>query len=915
MAANQESLQGSLFQEINKKSSVSKFLKGKGGVPGEDLSDKELADDAKSRPRIRKDEKTEESFESDGEKKKKSIRKSTDTPAWTNQDLVPLDRLTPVLRHYVELKRQNPERILLYRLGDFFECFFEDAIKLSEVLELTLTGKEGGKTIGRVPMAGIPHHAAERYCSELIKKGFSIALCDQVESIANKEGALLKREITRIITPGTVIEEGMLEAHRNNWLVAVVTKTNINKEKLGWGLARADVSTGEFIVKEGVGSNELYQELLKIDAAEVITPKAEDSSHKEWCPSNLHLTETNKTQFSAVEAESTLKNHYKLSTINGLGLQEWTQALQAAGGLISYIGETNPTINLNETDTKSSQIPLELPQLSLAKDVLIIDAQTRRNLEITATQKDAQFQGSLLWAIDRTLTAMGSRCLRRWLESPLVKSKEIQSRQSVISLLVKERSLRIKIQKNLRAMGDLERLAGRAGAGQAGARELIAIANGLERLPEIASNLKKLPSIAPIWLQDIAEVKPELIKLSALLRNQIVDNPPLSLSEGGIIYDGVDQLLDGIRNQLDDQYEWLKTQENIEKENSKIANLKLQYHRTFGYFLAVSKNKAKDVPSHWIRRQTLANEERFITPTLKEREGRIFQLQARASQREYEIFCSLRDKTGDLAKEIRQCARAIAGLDSLTGLSELAATNSYVQPEIINAENSNVSRKIEIKGCRHPVVEQMLEDKAFQENNVSIGDGLDLIILSGPNASGKSCYLRQVGLTQLLAQIGSWIPASEARISIADKIFTRVGAVDDLAAGQSTFMVEMAETAFILNQATNQSLVLLDEIGRGTSTYDGLSIAWSVSEFLAQEIKSRTIFATHYHELNKISEKLSNVQNLQVLVEKEKGDIRFLHKVVPGGANKSYGIEAARLAGVPKNVIKRANEILKSLEE
>ena len=535
-------------------------------------------------------------------------------------------------------------------------------------------------------------------------------------------------------------------------------------------------------------------------------------------------------------------------------------------------------------------------------------------MEITCTQRDGQFQGSLLWAIDRTLTSMGGRCLRRWLEAPLTNKSQIISRQNIVTKLVQASSLKNDIRKSLRSMGDLERLAGRAGAGHASGRDLAAISDGLLRLPSLSKLIKNISNNSPKWLISIQQINPKLIKIGEKIDNYLIDNQPLGLTEGGIINDGIDSLLDGLRNQLDDQDDWLKNQEILERKRSNINNLKIQYHRTFGYFLSVTKSKANSVPDHWIRRQTLANEERFITPDLKAREGKIFQLKARAAQREYEIFCELRLEVGKHAFEIRKAAKAIAGIDCLANLAEIAATNSYSMPEILEA-NKNDTKINNISKCRHPVVEQILSEKKFQPNNINIGQTFDLIVLTGPNASGKSCYLRQIGLVQLLAQIGSWIPAEKASITIADRIFTRVGAVDDLSAGQSTFIVEMSETAFILNQATEHSIVLLDEIGRGTSTFDGLSIAWAVSEYLAKTIRSRTIFATHYHELNQLSKTLSNVKNFQVLVEETGDELIFLHEVIPGGSNKSYGIEAARLAGVPIKVVNRAKSILENLQK
>ena len=820
---------------------------------------------------------------------------SDDLPRWHHHSLVEPQLLTPMLRHYVELKLAHPERVLLYRLGDFFECFFEDAIQLARLLELTLTGKEGGKGIGRVPMAGIPHHAAERYCAELVRRGLSVALCDQLEEASARspaKGALLKRDITRVLTPGTVLEEGMLSARRNNWLCAVV----VDEQASGcpWGLAVADVSTGEFRVTERQGSDLLHQELLQLEAAEVLWPG--EAAQPAWCPEALRLTDLPRTPFTATEARAALLQRFRLASLDGLGLGEMPLGLRAAGGLLRYLDDTQP----------AAAIPLELPTTWHAGDQLVLDAQTRRNLELTRTQVGGGLHGSLLWALDRTMTAMGGRCLRRWIEAPLVELAAIEQRQDGVEELVQQRPLRLQLRRLLRPMGDLERLAGRAGAGTASARDLVALADGLERLPQLASLLAKASS-AP--LAALAQPWPELTDLAAQLRHTLLESPPLSLSEGGLIHDGVDAQLDGLRNQLDDQDAWLSQQEQAERRASGISTLKLQYHRTFGYFLAVSRAKASNVPEHWIRRQTLANEERFVTPELKGREGRILQLKARAAQREYDLFCELRSSVGNRASEIRAAARLVADLDALAGLAEVAATQGYCRPRL------DQSRSLVIEAGRHPVVEQLLVEEPFTANSIALGgEHPDLLVLTGPNASGKSCYLRQTGLLQLMAQIGSWIPARSAQLGIADRIFTRVGAGDDLAAGQSTFMVEMAETANILHHATARSLVLLDEIGRGTATFDGLSIAWAVAEHLASDIQARSVFATHYHELNELAELLPNVANRQVLVEERGDELRFLHRVVEGGANRSYGIEAARLAGVPPAVVLRARQVLSRIE-
>ncbi len=907
-------LQGNLFGDAEPASSAP--IKGQDKQhASEQLDDLELTQDAKQRPRQRQlqrqlqcqdsQQHPESSANSQSEAAHNDQDNSDDDlPPWSHHSQVTPEQLTPMLRHYVELKAAHPERVLLYRLGDFFECFFEDAIQLSRLLELTLTGKEAGKQIGRVPMAGIPHHAAERYCSELIRRGLSVALCDQLEAApasGSAKGTLLRRDITRVLTPGTVLEEGLLSARRNNWLAAVVVVPAQGRQPFRWGLACADVSTGEFLVREQNNSAALHQELARLDPAELIH-HSHDSSAPSWCPERVQCCALGNTPFSQPEAEALLLERFRLQTLDGLGLQNVPLAMRAAGGLLAYLGETCP---LDEEGITPP--PLERPITCFPGDALVLDAQTRRNLELTATQRDNQFQGSLLWAIDRTLTAMGARCLRRWIEAPLMDPDRIQTRQASVGQLVKKRPLRQALRRLLRPMGDLERLAGRAGAGHAGARDLVAIADGLERLPQLANLITSQLDGGPAWLSDVLEPDPALAALGASIRHQLIESPPLSLSEGGLIHDGVDPLLDGLRNQLDDQESWLAEQEQLERQRSNNSNLKLQYHRTFGYFLSVSRARSGAVPDHWIRRQTLANEERFITPDLKAREGQIFQMRARAAQREYELFCDLRGQIGEHAEAIRRSARAIAGLDALTSLAEAAATGGWCAPEI------TADRSLVIEQGRHPVVEQLLVEDAFTPNDSDLGTGIDLVVLTGPNASGKSCYLRQIGLIQLLAQIGSWVPAQAARIGISDRIFTRVGAVDDLAAGQSTFMVEMAETANILHHASERSLVLLDEIGRGTATFDGLSIAWAVSEHLAGDLQARTVFATHYHELNALAGERSNVANCQVLVEETGSDLVFLHRVAAGGASRSYGIEAARLAGVPASVVQRARQVLERL--
>ena len=822
-------------------------------------------------------------------------------PRWSHHSQVPFTDLTPMLRHYVELKRQHPQRLLLYRLGDFYECFFEDAVTASTVLELTLTGKEGGRNVGRVPMAGIPHHALERYATQLLRHGRSVAVCDQLEATPS-HGGLLRRDITRVLTPGTVLEEGMLSARCNNWLAAVLASENGRGP--AWGLAVADVSTGEFQATQVQSSRQVNQELLRLRVVELLLPhggepeeSAATMAPPTWCPPGLAVGTVPRRAFQRMAAEVVLQERFQLAGVAGLGLDALPLALCACGGLLHYLQDTQ----------RGMTVPLAMPRTYSLDQHLQIDQQTHRHLELTETQRDGQWHGSLLWAVDRTLTAMGGRCLRRWLQRPLVDLEAIGARQETIATLVATPQLRQALRRVLRPMGDLERLAGRSASGTAGARDLTALADGLERLEQLAGLLRDAhgPYFQPLRHRD-----PALAELMEATRRTLVSSPPLSLLEGGLIRDGVDDELDGMRRRLEEDQAWLNQLEQRERQATGISNLRLNLHRSFGYFISISKSRAHQAPERYIRRQTLTNEERFVTPELKEREGRILSLRSRTAQREYDLFCGLRQRVGEQAGPIRHRAAAVAALDALTGLAELAATHNYCRPRMDD------SRAMAITAARHPVVEQNLVQGAFVANDLALGQpqGADLIVLTGPNASGKSCYLRQTGLLQILAQMGSYVPATEARLGICDRIFSRVGAVDDLAAGQSTFMVEMTETANILHHATDRSLVLLDEIGRGTATFDGLAIAWAVAEDLATRMGSRTIFATHYHELNQLAHRLGNVANQQVIVVEENDRLVFLHQVRPGGADRSYGIEVARLAGMPQSVVARARQVLTTIE-
>ncbi len=819
------------------------------------------------------------------------------------------DKLTPMYQHYVEVKETYPNALLLYRVGDFFECFFQDAVIISRELELVLTSKEGGKGIGRVAMTGVPHHALERYSRLLVEKGYAVAICDQVEDSteAAAEKRLVERAITKLLTPGTLTDEGMLNAKKNNFLAAVV----ITGEN--WGLAYSDISTGEFYTTQASDLTALSLELSRLQPSEILFPinapdlnrilrPGEKSDHLPPClPDSFCYSLRPQNIFTLTEAKNRLLITYKMRSLEGMGCEHLPLAIRAAGGLLEYIEDTQ----------KANQVPLQPLKTYSISEFLILDGQTRRNLEITQTVRDGSFYGSLLWAIDRTCTAMGSRALRRWLLQPLLDSRGIRARQDTIQELKDNPALRQDIRQKLREIYDIERLSGRVGAGTANARDLLSLAASLVKLADLAALVASGNSP---YLKALQQIPADLEKLGQQVIAHLVESPPLHLKEGGVIREGIDAQLDALRRDYQEVIDWFKNLETTEKERTGISNLKVSYNKTFGYYISLPRSKADFAPKEYVRKQTLVNEERYITTELKEKENIILTAVDELNKLEYEIFSDLRRQVAEFSPEIREVATKVAALDVLAALAEIAVYQGYCRPEIADG------RLIDIKDGRHPVVEQSLGAGFFVPNSINLGnqEGLeypDLIILTGPNASGKSCYLRQVGLIQLLAQTGSFVPAKSAKISICDRIFTRVGAVDDLATGQSTFMVEMNETANILNHATDRSFVLLDEIGRGTATFDGLSIAWSVAEYLATVLQSRTIFATHYHELNELASILENVANYQVTVKELPHEIVFLHQVRPGGADKSYGIEAGRLAGLPASVIDRAMQVMGQIEK
>ncbi|MCC5609288.1 DNA mismatch repair protein MutS [Nostoc sp. CHAB 5834] len=837
-------------------------------------------------------------------------------------------KLSQMYLHYVETKDKYPHAVLLYRVGDFFECYFQDAVKLAQELELVLTSKQAGEQ-GRVAMSGVPHHAWERYATLLVEKGYAVVICDQVEDASEAAGRLVRREVTRILTPGTLLEEGMLKSSRNNYLAAVVIAAN------HWGLAYADISTGEFLTTQGSDLEHLTQELMRLQPSEVLVPTnapdlgsllrpGETSPHLPQClPPSFCYSLRSQVPFSQAEARPRLLQKFKVRSLEGLGCDHLPLAVRAAGGLLEYLEDTQ----------KENPVTLQRLRSYTVTDYLIVDNQTRRNLEITQTVRDGTFHGSLLWALDKTSTAMGGRALRRWLLQPLLDIKGIRARLDTIQELMENTPLRQDLRQLLRQIYDLERLTGRAGSGTANARDLVALADSLSRLPELSSLVTQTHSP---FLKALQKVPTVLEELAQKLHAHLVESPPILIKEGGLIRPSVNPLLDERKATVEADQQWIANLEVDERAKTGIPTLKVGFNKTFGYYISISRTKADQVPANYIRKQTLTNEERYITPDLKEREARILTARDDLNQLEYEIFTALREEVAQEAEVIRNLSRAVAAADVLCGLAELAVHQGYCRPEMLSG------REINIVDGRHPVVEQSLPAGFFVPNSTQLGqeslvishlsleddqeqmtkdkgqmtnDNPDLIILTGPNASGKSCYLRQVGLIQLMAQIGSFVPARFARLGICDRIFTRVGAVDDLATGQSTFMVEMNETANILNHATSRSLVLLDEIGRGTATFDGLSIAWAVAEYIAVDIRARTIFATHYHELNELASILPNVANYQVTVKELPDQIIFLHQVQPGGADKSYGIEAGRLAGLPAVVIQRAKQVMGQIEK
>ena len=800
---------------------------------------------------------------------------------------------TPMMQHYLKTHEEYKDCILFYRLGDFYEMFFDDAKVVSKELELTLTGKSCGAE-ERAPMCGIPYHAAETYLTRLVKKGYKVAICEQVEDPKLAKG-MVKREVTRVVTPGTTLNAQALDETKNNYIMCIAYIGD------HYGISSADITTGDYYVTEVDSERKLLDEVNKYQPTEIICNEAfyisgidiDDMKNR----MGIVVYSLDAWYFSDETAQMTLKDHFKVRDLEGLGLADYDSGVIAAGALLKYLYETQKT-------TLSNLVAIH--PYTTGK-FMIIDSSTRRNLELVETLREKQKRGSLLWELDKTRTAMGARTLRSFVEQPLIERAEIEERYDAIDEFNTNAITREEIREYLNPVYDLARLITRVTYQTANPRDLIAFRNSIHMLPPIKTLMSDFQS--PL-LKRLYEQLDTLDELYELIERSIAEEPPLTLHDGGILKEGYNEEVDRLRKAKTDGKSWLADLEAKEREKTGIKNLKIKYNKVFGYYLEVTNSFKDLVPDYFTRKQTLANAERFITPELKELEDVILGAEDKLIVLEYELFREVRQKVADEVVRIQKTAKAVAQIDVFASLATVAEQNNYCRPKL------NEKGLIDIKDGRHPVVERMIQNEMFVANDTYLDNGSNRVsIITGPNMAGKSTYMRQSALIVLMAQIGSFVPAKSAKIGIVDRIFTRVGASDDLASGQSTFMVEMSEVANILRNATSNSLLILDEIGRGTSTFDGLSIAWAVVEHISNPrlLGAKTLFATHYHELTELEGKLNSVNNYCIAVKEKGDDIVFLRKIVKGGADKSYGIQVAKLAGVPDNVIERAKEIVEEL--
>ena len=802
-------------------------------------------------------------------------------------------KMTPMMQQYLQTKEEYPDCILFYRLGDFYEMFFDDAITASKELEITLTGKNCGLE-ERAPMCGVPYHAVDSYLNRLVSKGYKVAICEQMEDPKLAKG-IVKRDVIRIVTPGTNLDMQALDETKNNYIMSIVYIAD------RFGLSVADVTTGEYMVTEIESSGKMMDELTKFMPSEIICNEAFYMSgmNLDDLKNRLGITiySLDAWYFDDALCRKTLMEHFQVKALQGLGLEDYDCGMIAAGALLKYLEETQ----------KNSLSHLSRLTTYTTGNYMVLDSSTRRNLELVETLREKQKRGSLLWVLDKTKTAMGARTLRKYVEQPLIDKASIKKRQDAIEELKNNAICREEIREYLGPVYDLERLVGKITYQSANPRDLIAFQSSLSMLPPIKCILEDMQSEL---LKEIYGEMDTLEELCTLVKEAIMEDPPLAMKEGGIIREGYNEEVDRLRRAKSDGKGWLAELEAKEREKTGIKNLRIRYNKVFGYYLEVTNSFKNLVPDYYVRKQTLANAERYIIPELKELEDTILGAEDRLCALEYELYCEVRNKIAGEILRIQTTAKAIAKLDVIASLALVAERNNYVRPKI------NEKGVIDIKDGRHPVVEKMIPNDMFICNDTYLDDKKNRIsIITGPNMAGKSTYMRQTALIVLMAQIGSFVPASSANIGLVDRIFTRVGASDDLASGQSTFMVEMNEVANILRNATSKSLLILDEIGRGTSTFDGLSIAWAVVEHISNSklLGAKTLFATHYHELTELEGKIDNVNNYCIAVKEKGDDIVFLRKIVKGGADKSYGIQVAKLAGVPDSVINRAKEIVEEL--
>lgn len=818
---------------------------------------------------------------------------------------VDINQATPMMKQYLDIKKQNQGVILMYRMGDFYEAFFEDAVTIAQDLEITLTARDGG-ALGKIPMAGVPAKALNNYIPKLLDKNHKIAICEQLEDPSEAKG-LVKRDVVRTITAGTIIEDNLLISNSNNYLAAL-----IEVDKL-FGLAYTDISTGEFKVTQG-SLDDILSELSRIKPAEILTPVKkqkilpfqvvpdEKIDLPEVIVQNYNCTKVKAALFDETQASDNIKILFSLVSLDSFGFKEHKTGFLAAGAVIKYLIDTQKNV-LPKFDVISSY--------SLSEFVSI-DANTRKNLELTETVRDKNKFGSLLWAIDKVKTNMGSRLLKKWLNQPVKNVTEIIKRQDAVEGLINNSQARVYLSGLLEKVYDIERLAMRISSSNANPRDFLALKDSLLLLPNFESVLKNFNSD---YLNSLNKDNSELLEFASIIERTIKEDAPLTIKEGGVIKAEVNSELDYFKELLMGGEKWLSDFETSEKEKSGIKNLRVGYSRTFGYFIEITNSNLTSVPSNYIRRQTLTNAERFITEELKKHENDVLSAQFKATELEYKVFTDMREYAKEFVGKIKSIAHALSRIDVLLSFANVAVEFNYVKPEI------TLTNELYIKDGRHPVVEKILPMGKYVSNDLRLiadvhnSTDTQFMILTGPNMAGKSTYMRQNALIVILAQIGSFVPATAAKIGIVDKIFTRVGAVDDLSLGQSTFMVEMSETAYILNSATEKSLILLDEIGRGTSTYDGVAIAWSVAEYIATKVKARTIFATHYHELNVMPNSIEQIKNYRITISEQEGEIEFLRKVVEGSASKSYGIQVAKMAGLPNSVIDKAQNLMTKMQK